>query len=128
MTETFLADACALIAFYTGGGRSLSTAGKAAMQDDARVSPITVWELSQKIASGKLPPLFVGGGTLAGALAKEGFSLQPLTWADAERANLLPPIHKDPMDRILIAQALNADLTIITIDHLFASYGVRTVW
>jgi PIN domain nuclease of toxin-antitoxin system len=32
------------------------------------------------------------------------------------------------MDRILIAQALNAGLTIITIDHLFASYGVRTVW
>ncbi len=70
----------------------------------------------------------MGGGTLAGALANEGFALQPLAWADAERANLLPPIHKDPMDRILIAQALNAGLTIVTIHGLFASYGVRTVW
>ncbi len=51
-----------------------------------------------------------------------------MTPSDAERANTLPPIHKDPMDRMLIAQALNAGMTIVTIDRLFATYGVRTVW
>jgi PIN domain nuclease of toxin-antitoxin system len=128
VTGSFLADACAVIAFYTGAGRKLSAAARAAMQGRACVSPITVWELTQKIASGKLPPLILGGGSLSQALAHEGFTYLPLTWVDAERANGLPPIHKDPMDRILIAQALSADLTIITIDRLFEGYGVRTVW
>jgi PIN domain nuclease of toxin-antitoxin system len=128
VTGTFLADACAVIAFYTDTGKALSGAGRAAMRDRACVSPITVWELTQKIASGRLPPLVLGGGSLARALTHEGFTYQPLTWADAERANALPPLHKDPMDRMLIAQALNAGLTIVTIDRLFEGYGVRTVW
>jgi PIN domain nuclease of toxin-antitoxin system len=67
-------------------------------------------------------------GSFADYLISKGFDPLPFTWADAERANLLPPIHKDPMDRMLIAQALNAGLTIITIDRLFDQYGVRTVW
>jgi PIN domain nuclease of toxin-antitoxin system len=54
--------------------------------------------------------------------------VQPLTWADTERANALPPLHKDPMDRMLIAQALNADMPIITDDSLYPGYGVRTIW
>jgi PIN domain nuclease of toxin-antitoxin system len=128
VSGTFLADACALIAFFTRSGRAMSEAGLAAMQGDTLVSPITVWELTRKLESGKLPPLVLGGGALAQALADEGFGYCPLTWADAERATALPPLHKDPMDRMLIAQALNADLTIITIDRLFEGYGARTVW
>jgi PIN domain nuclease of toxin-antitoxin system len=128
VSDAFLADACALIAFFGDDGPSLSPAGEAAMQAKAFVSPITIWELARKIRGGKLPPLFIGGGSLAGALLDEGFVSHPLTGADAERANALPPLHKDPMDRMLIGQALNAGLTIITIDRLFEGYGVRTVW
>lgn len=124
----YLADACAIIAFFTGAGRAMSEAGRDAIRDAAAVSPITVWELTRKIALGGLPPLTARGETVASALADEGFAFHALTWADAERANALPPIHKDPMDRMLIAQALNAGLTIITIDRLFEGYGVRTVW
>ena len=52
----------------------------------------------------------------------------PLTWEDAEAANDLPGHHRDPMDRMLIATALRSDLTVITTDRIFESYGVRTVW
>ncbi len=128
MSGPALADACAVIAFFTGGGDAMTDAGRAAMRQEAAISPITVWELSRKIAIGRLPPLAIAGGGIARALAQSGFSFQPLTWADTERANALPPIHKDPTDRMLIAQALNADLTIITEDRLFTLYGVRTVW
>jgi PIN domain nuclease of toxin-antitoxin system len=61
-------------------------------------------------------------------MAGQGFRVQPLTWADTERANGLPAIHTDPMDRMLIAQALNADMAVITEDGLYREYGVTTVW
>jgi PIN domain nuclease of toxin-antitoxin system len=51
-----------------------------------------------------------------------------LSWDTAERANDLPMIHKDPMDRTLIAAALERGLTIISDDTVFAAYGVPTLW
>ena len=106
----------------------MSEAGLAAMQGEVTVSPITVWELTRKVALGKLPPLPAIDGRFARWLVAQGFRLQPLTWADTERANTLPAIHNDPMDRMLIAQALNADAPVITSDENFPRYGVRTVW
>jgi PIN domain nuclease of toxin-antitoxin system len=128
MTSLFLADACAIIVFLLEPVGSMGPAGTAAMNGDVLVSPITVWEISRKTALGKLPAFPGRTCSLARYLAERGFRIHPLTWADAERANVLPPIHKDPMDRMLIAQALNTDLTIVTIDRLFEGYGVRTVW
>ena len=128
MTATFLADACAMVDFLLEPVGSMTQAGSVAMTGDVDVSPITVWELTRKASLGKLRRLPTERGSFANYLTARGFRLLPLTWVDAERANGLPPIHKDPMDRMLIAQALNADLTIITIDRLFEGYGVRTVW
>ena len=128
MSEGYLADACAIIAFFADDGASMTKAGFAAMQDDVAISPITVWELTRKASLGKLPPLPTVDGSFARWLAAQGFRVQPLTWADTERANALPPIHKDPMDRMLIAQALNSDMSVITEDALYRQYGVKTVW
>ncbi len=122
-----LADACALLAFFCNDG-DLSEASFAAIESGAFISPITVWELTRKAARGRLPQLPASNGSLAGWLAERTFHFLPLTWADAERTNRLPPIHKDPMDRMLIAQALNAGLTIITSDSNFAAYGIATIW
>lgn len=128
MSDGFLGDACAIIAFFADGGASMTEAGIAAMQADVAVSPITVWELTRKASIGKLPPLPTVDSSFARWLVEQGFRVQPLTWVDTERANSLPPIHKDPMDRMLIAQALNADLPVITEDALYRQYGVKTVW
>jgi PIN domain nuclease of toxin-antitoxin system len=128
---TLLADACALIVFHGYGGQTMSPAGKAAMATgDIFVCPITVWEISRKIALGKLqrpaPPGF--NGTLSEWLRHAGYRSLPLTWDGCERANGLPNHHKDPMDRILIAVALDRGLTVITEDEIFARYGVSTIW
>ncbi len=128
MNDGCLADACALIVFFAADGDTMTEAGLAAIQGEVAVSPITVWELTRKTALGKLPPLPAVEGSFARWLATQGFRVQPLTWADAERANTLPPVHKDPMDRMLIAQALNADLPVVTDDELYSRYGVRTIW
>ena len=122
-----LADACALLAFFAGAGPGAD--GLAALRAGRTlVSAVTVWELTRKAALGKLPPLPQVAGSFAGYLQAEGFVPLPLTWQDAEAANALPPIHKDPMDRMLIAQALRQDLPVITSDALFVGYGVTTIW
>jgi PIN domain nuclease of toxin-antitoxin system len=123
-----LADACALLAYFGAGDSGMSSLGLEAFAGEVAVSPITVWELTRKAAIGKLPPLPTDRGSFARHLAGLGFRDAPLLWADAEAANALPPHHRDPMDRMLIATALRLDLAIITNDAVFSTYGVRTVW
>jgi PIN domain nuclease of toxin-antitoxin system len=128
---SLLADACAIIVFHGYGGQTMSEAGKTAMASgDVFVSAITVWEITRKVALGKLarpgPPGFQGG--LAAWLRTAGYRPLPLTWDAAERANGLPMHHKDPMDRMLIATALDRRLTIVTDDAAFDAYGVATIW
>jgi PIN domain nuclease of toxin-antitoxin system len=128
---TFIADACALIVFHGYSGQTMTEAGKAAIgSGDVLVCPITVWEISRKMALGKLerpaPPGY--NGSLSDWLRDVGYRVMPLTWDMCEQANLLPGHHKDPMDRMLIAAALQRDLTVITDDEIFGRYGVRTLW
>jgi len=109
----------------------MSSLGKAAISvGDVFVSPITVWEITRKIALGKLerpaPPGF--DGSLSEWLRRAGYRILPLTWDACERANALPMYHKDPMDRMLIAAALDRGMTVITDDDIFAHYGVPTLW
>jgi PIN domain nuclease of toxin-antitoxin system len=124
----FIADACALLAFFGAGDQAMTPAGVNAMRADVSVSPITVWELTRKAAIGKLPPLPMERGRFARHLAALGFRDAPLLRGDTEAANALPPHHRDPMDRMLIATALRADMTVISNDGVFSAYGVRTVW
>lgn len=83
--------------------------------------------MTRKASLGLLPNDW-GPSGLAAHLDDLGFRPLPLLWIDAEYANDLPPLHKDPMDRLLIAQALRNDMTVITSDRIFADYGVRTIW
>jgi PIN domain nuclease of toxin-antitoxin system len=128
---SLLADACALVVFHGYGGQTMSSAGRTAISTgDVFVSPITMWEIARKVAMGKLerpaPPGF--NGSLSDWLRHAGYRVLPLTWEACERANALPMHHKDPMDRMLIAAALDRGLTIITDDDVFARYGVQTIW
>jgi PIN domain nuclease of toxin-antitoxin system len=128
---TFIADACALIVFHGYGGQTMSRTGKAAMSTgDVFVCPVTVWEISRKIALGKLerpaPPGF--NGSLSQWLRDAGYRVLPLTWDACERANALPVHHKDPVDRMLIALALDRGMTVVTDDDVFSRYGVETAW
>jgi PIN domain nuclease of toxin-antitoxin system len=128
---SFLADACALIAFHGGSGAGMSRAARQAMAEaDVSVSPITVWEITRKAALGKLPPPVPRGfrGTFREYLGLQGYHVAPFGWLEAEQANSLPAFHNDPMDRMLIATALNHGMTIITCDAIFARYPVPTLW
>lgn len=84
------------------------------------VSSATVWEIAIKRALGKLtvPEGYVD------ELSGQGFIELPITWSHARRVSELPRHHSDPFDRLLIAQANEESLTILTVDDAFSRYEV----
>jgi PIN domain nuclease of toxin-antitoxin system len=84
------------------------------------VSAATLWEIGIKRALGKLD---VPQG-FATVIAEEGFHGLTVSLGHAESATQLPPHHRDPFDRMLIAQAQTEGLTIMTVDRTFALYDV----
>ena len=90
-------------------------------ENELLLSAASAWEISIKRALGKLraPP------GLDGTVEEAGFEKLAIGFQHAERAGALPPLHGDPFDRMLIAQALLEDLVLVTVDRSFAEYGVQ---
>jgi PIN domain nuclease of toxin-antitoxin system len=84
-------------------------------------SPLSAWELGLKILAGRLD---LGGRSPIADWIGEGFEELPFTAAHAEAALELPPIHRDPVDRYLVAQALVEGLTLATDDETIRRYPV----
>ena len=84
------------------------------------VSAATVWEIEIKRALGKLR----APDDVLGALDAIAVGILPITGSDAVRAARLPPHHRDPFDRMVIAQADRLDGVIVTRDAAFGEYGV----
>ena len=87
------------------------------------VSAASVWELAMKRAAGKLDIV----ADLAAAIEAAGFIGLPITLADAEAAAALPLRHKDPFDRMLVAQAARLDAVVVSRDPAFASYDIHVM-
>lgn len=87
------------------------------------VSAATVWEVEIKRVIGKLS----APDGFAGECVDRGFDPLPIDLAHAERAGRLPPHHADPFDRMLIAQAVEENLVLVSDDRALAAYDVRTM-
>jgi len=84
------------------------------------VSSATVWEISIKSSLGKLEI----AETYLDELAREGFRELPVSWRHAHAVAGLPHLHRDPFDRILVAQALVENLTVVTADPNIKKYDI----
>lgn len=91
--------------------------------DEVYFSAVTPWELGIKRAIGKLA--FPNG--LVSELAAGGFVELPVSAAHAERAPDLPPHHRDPFDRMLVAQAQLESLVLVTADRTLRPYDVELI-
>lgn len=103
---------------------TLASGARAAIRDpgnDVLVSAASVWELEIKAASGKLRI----DADLLGAIVASGFTGVPITHEDARAAAALPLHHRDPFDRMLIAQANRLDAVIVSRDRAFEPYEVQ---
>ncbi|CAB4746663.1 unannotated protein [freshwater metagenome] len=89
-------------------------------KNEVYVSAVTAWEVSIKVAKGNLRI----NGELSEGIAESGFEILPIRWSHAVQAGGLAPHHRDPFDRLLIAQAQVEDLTLITRDREIRRYDV----
>lgn len=91
------------------------------------ISAATAWELSIKAAMGKVDalPLVVDFSMF---VDDEGFTELPVVASHAIRAGLLPLHHKDPFDRLLVAQAQDLNVPIISSDRGLDEYGIVRIW
>jgi PIN domain nuclease of toxin-antitoxin system len=125
-----LLDTHALI-WWLAGNPSLSAAARKAVDDlgnDVFVSAVSAWEIATKHRIGKLPEAQALAADVGGAIASQGFVELPITVLHGQAAGSLPGPHRDPFDRMLIAQATLGDLVVVSNDLVFDRYGVRRLW
>ncbi len=116
--------------WYMEGDSSLSAKAKSLIEKDNSVnyvSIVSIWEISIKISLGKLQAK-TPFSSFAYYISYNGFQILPVSFQDALVVSSLPFHHKDPFDRMLIAQAINNNLRIITKDNMFANYSVSLIW
>ena len=97
-------------------------------ENDIAVSAASAWEIATKHRLGRLPSADALASDIGVYIARQGFDDMSVTVDDASRAGALPQHHRDPFDRMLIAQALSRDIFLISNESLFDLYGVRRLW
>ena len=99
-----------------------------APQNTIIVSSACGWEIATKSRLGKLPHAGDIANNLPSLLHKARFKVLPISMVHALAAGALPEPHRDPFDRMLIAQGQIEQLPIVTSDRAFKKYPVNTIW
>ena len=112
--------------------KKLKDAARAAIEDpgnEVSISVASAWELWVKHAKVPITPILDGGPSAFMAAARQSkITLLEISLDHAARAATLPMHHRDPFDRLLIAQAMHEDMTLVTNDAVFDRYaGLRTL-
>jgi PIN domain nuclease of toxin-antitoxin system len=122
-THTFL--------WFCQGDRRLSAAATTLIQDPANrklLSIASCWEIAIKAGMGKLTLGEPAATYVPNALARTGFELLPISVAHATGVEGLPSHHRDPFDRLLVAQAIAEQISLVSGDPIFDAYGVTRLW
>ena len=125
-----LLDTHALL-WWLAGDSQLSAAARRGISDESNdifVSSVSAWEVTTKYRLGKLP----GAGPLAVDFAREiraqGFVALPISLEHGQAAGSLRGEHRDPFDRMLIAQAQQERMAIVSNETIFDAFGVSRIW
>lgn len=118
-----LLDTHVLIWWDEGARLSKRAAEAIRAADQVYVSAVTGWEIAIEAALGRIETTRDVGA----AVAESGFEELPLRLSHTEVLRSLPPHHRDPFDRMLLAQAISESLTLVTRDRAFGDYGVSVL-
>ena len=120
-----------VLLWMTGRSRKLTTTAREILTDtdnELLFSIAGYWEIGIKISIGKLELAAGWEEALPKEIARNGIAWLPITLAHVHAVARLPWIHRDPFDRLLVAQAATDKLSILTGDPYFAEYDVPVVW
>ena len=92
------------------------------------LSVASIWETLIKVQAGKFSVPLPAGDYLTSKMSANGVSLLPIRLEHVLRIEELPLHHRDPFDRVLIAQGIEEGLPIITADPQFSRYPVKVIW
>ena len=95
---------------------------------DCFLSIVSCWEMAIKVSRRRLTLPKPIERLVPEQLGLNGFQLLPIDLDDVARVATLPFHHRDPFDRLLAAQALSEELTLVSADPVFRKYGVKRVW
>ncbi len=125
-----LLDTHAFIWFVEGNAR-LSLTTKAAIEDPANepyLSMASLWEMAIKIGNGKLTLSKPFDAYIDSYMAPNAIAVLPIERPHISAVVTLPHHHRDPFDRLLVAQAAVEQMTLISVDSAFDHYGIQRLW
>ncbi len=125
-----LLDTHALLWWLSGDPALTQTARKiiAETKNTVVVSAASAWEIATKVHLGKLPTAADLVADFSAQIDREGFHFLAISAEHGIRGGLLPGPHKDPFDRMLIAQSQAENIPVISNESVFEAYGVRRLW
>ena len=125
-----LLDTHALL-WFIGNDSKLSASARESIENpdyEKFVSAATLWEIAVKLSLEKLKLSCSFGEVFPQQLEVNGFQLLPISYLHLNRLVVWPYHHRDPFDRLLIAQALSDGMAIVTRDLEFPKYSAKTLW
>jgi PIN domain nuclease of toxin-antitoxin system len=117
--------------WWVEGDRALPAKARAALADqenECLISLVSAWELAIKAGLGKLKLALPVKRYIVEHAAANGFRMLDIRMAHIGRVETLAAHHGDPFDRLLIAQAIEEKLPVVTADPIFRKYGVKRIW
>lgn len=117
--------------WFIAGDQNLSANARSLIEDaevEKFVSAASIWETAIKISIGKMNLFAPFDKLFPHQLDVNGFTLLPIEIKHTSQIVLLPFHHRDPFDRILIAQAIEEKMSLISIDAAFDAYAVTRIW
>jgi PIN domain nuclease of toxin-antitoxin system len=117
--------------WWLAGDEALSLTARTAIaeeRNDIFVSAASAWEIATKYRLGKLPGAAAIAGALDDAIADQSFIGLPISIRHGQVGGALPGPHRDPFDRMLIAQAIVENLVLVSNELTFDIYGVARLW
>ena len=117
--------------WFIGGDAALSRKSRSLIEDSANgklVSIVSLWEIAIKTSIGKLPLAKPFEQLIPEQLQRNGFEVLGLTVGHTAKLAQLPFHHRDPFNRMLVAQCLAEGLPLVSSDDALDAYGVQRLW
>jgi PIN domain nuclease of toxin-antitoxin system len=97
-------------------------------ENEVVLSVASIWEILLKAATGRFPFPQPAGAFIRSAMSKTSVTVLPILLQHVLRVEQLPPHHRDPFDRIILAQAIEEQIPIVSVDEKLRQYPVQVLW